>query len=118
MALKLRKNLSPAPPHDCPLTECMGIIGGAWTVNVVWCLRAGPRRFNELRVDIPPISAKVLTTRLRELEERGLVTRAVKPTSPPSVEYTLTEMGAELIPAIESIVEIGHRLKERREARA
>ena len=82
MALKIRKNHSPAPPHDCPLTECMGIIGGAWTVNVVWCLRAGARRFNELRVDIPPISAKVLTTRLRELEERGLVTREVKPTSP------------------------------------
>ncbi len=90
----------------------MAIIGGAWTTNVVWSLRAGPRRFSELRSDIPPISAKVLTTRLRELEERGLVLRSVKPTSPPSVEYTLTEIGAELVPAIEGIVAVGHKLKE------
>lgn len=113
MALKVRKNHSPAPPMGCPLTECMGIIGGAWTVNVIWSLRAGPRRFNELRIDIPPISAKVLATRLRELQERGVVTRDVMPTSPPSVEYALTELGAELIPAIESIVAVGHRLKHR-----
>lgn len=116
MALKVRKNLSPSPPPDCPLTECMGIIGGAWTVNVIWSLRAGPRRFNELRIDIPPISAKVLTTRLRELEDQGVVIRDVKPTSPPSVEYTLTELGAELVPAIESIVAVGHRLKQRSQA--
>lgn len=111
MALKLRKNKSPAPPLSCPLTECMAVIGGAWTVNVIWHLRAGPRRFSELRVDIPPISPKVLTTRLRELEERGVVARAVKPTSPPSVEYSLTDLGQELVPAIEAIVHVGEKLK-------
>lgn len=113
MALKLRKNKSPDPPLSCPLTECMEIIGGAWTVNVIWYLRAGPRRFSELRVDIPPISPKVLTTRLRELEERGVVRREVKPTSPPSVEYSLTKLGQELIPAIEAIVIVGEKLKHR-----
>ena len=111
MALKLRKNKSPAPPPSCPLTECMAVIGGAWTVNVIWYLRAGPRRFSELRMDIPPISPKVLTTRLRELEERGVVSRQVKPTSPPSVEYSLTELGQELVPAIEGIVKVGEKLK-------
>ncbi len=111
MALKLRKNKSPAPPPSCPLTECMAVIGGAWTVNVIWYLRAGPRRFSELRLDIPPISPKVLTTRLRELEERGVVSRQVKPTSPPSVEYSLTELGQELVPAIEGIVKVGEKLK-------
>ena len=111
MALKLRKNKSPDPPPSCPLTECMAVIGGAWTVNVIWYLRAGPRRFSELGVDIPPISPKVLTTRLRELEERGIVRREVKPTSPPSVEYSLTEAGHELIPAIEAIVLVGEKLK-------
>ena len=113
MALKLRKNKSPDPPLSCPLTECMEIIGGAWTVNVIWYLRAGPRRFSELRVDIPPISPKVLTARLRELEERGVVHREVKPTSPPSVEYSLTDLGHELIPAIEAIVLVGEKLKHR-----
>ncbi len=113
MPLKMRKNLSPAPPEACPLTECMKIIGGAWTPNVIWCLRAEARRFSELRADIPPISQKVLTTRLRELESRGVITRTVVPTSPPSVEYALTDLGAQLIPAIESIVEVGHKLKSK-----
>lgn len=90
----------------------MAVIGGAWTVNVIWHLRAEPRRFSELRMDIPPISPKVLTTRLRELEERGVVTREVKPTSPPSVEYALTDLGHELVPAIESIVRVGEKIKQ------
>lgn len=115
--LKLRKSRTPPPPPGCALTECMAVIGGAWTVNVVWSLRSGPRRFSELRHDIPPISAKVLTTRLRELEAHGVVSRNVMPTSPPSVEYELTELGTELVPAIEAIVAVGHRLKER-EAKA
>ncbi|MEO1016863.1 MAG: helix-turn-helix domain-containing protein [Pseudomonadota bacterium] len=113
MALKIRKNHSPAPPPACPLTTCMSILGGAWTVNVIWSLSAGPRRFSELRIDIPPISPKVLTARLRELEQGGVVTREVKPTSPPSVEYSLTDLGAELVPAIEAIVAVGHKLKVR-----
>ncbi|MGO1121162.1 winged helix-turn-helix transcriptional regulator [Rhodovibrionaceae bacterium A322] len=112
MALKIRKNSSPKPPEACPLTECMAVIGGAWTVNVIWSLRSGPRRFSELRIDIPPVSPKVLTTRLRELEGRGVLQREVKPTSPPSVEYQLTELGQELIPAIEAIVDVGHRIKQ------
>ena len=111
MPLKIRRNRSPKPPPACPLTECMGIIGGAWTVNVIGSLRAGPRRSSELRVDIPPVSPKVLTARLRELEARGVLRREVKPTSPPSVEYSLTALGGELVPAIEAIVEVGHRLK-------
>jgi len=93
------------------LTECMAVIQGAWAANVIWSLRAGPRRFNELRIDIPPISAKVLSTRLSELEERGVLTRNVRPTSPPSVEYDLTPLGAELVPALQAIVDVGHRLK-------
>ena len=99
------------PEMDCPLTDCMKIIGGAWTPNILWYLRSGPRRFSELRIDIPPISPKVLTTRLRELEERGVVTRTVMPTSPPSVEYELTIHGEKLIPAIEAIVAVGRAIK-------
>jgi len=109
MSLKVRKNQAPSP--RCPLNECMSIIGGAWTVNIIWYLSAGPRRFNELRIDLPTISAKVLTTRLRELTEKKVVIRDVKPTSPPSVEYSLTETGRELLPAIEAIVAVGEKLK-------
>jgi DNA-binding HxlR family transcriptional regulator len=113
MTLKVRKNRSARLPTTCPLTQCMAVIGGAWTANVIWSLSAGPRRFSELRVDIPPVSPKVLTQRLRELEQNGVVHREVKPTSPPSVEYSLTDLGAELVPAIEAIVAVGHKLRER-----
>ena len=111
MALKMRHNKSPQPPEPCMLTECMAVIAGAWAPNVIWSLRAGPRRFNELRADIPPVSAKVLSARLSELQARGVLERHVRPTSPPSVEYALTPLGAELIPALEAIVNVGHKLK-------
>ena len=114
MVLKMRKNLSPAPPEACPLLECMSIIGGAWAPNVIWHLRGGPRRFSELRGDIPLVSPKVLTTRLREMEEDGVILRRVMPTSPPSVEYELTPLGARLVPAIEAIAEVGEELKKTR----
>ena len=111
MPLKIRRNRSSTPPPGCALSECMLLIGGAWTPNIIWHLRSGPRRFSELRLDIPPVSAKVLSTRLREMEARGVVTRTVMPTSPPSVEYALTSLGQELVPAIQAIVDVGHRLK-------
>lgn len=111
MSLKLRKNRSIPPPAPCALTECMTIIAGAWAPNVIWHLREGPRRFNELRLDIPPVSAKVLSQRLRELEEKGVLIRTIQPTTPPSVEYSLTPLGLELIPALDAIVAVGHKLK-------
>ena len=111
--LKRRKNRSPDPPEPCALTSCMSIIAGAWAPNVIWYLRAGPRRFSELMDDIPPVSAKVLSTRLKELETKGVVLRQVCDTTPPSVEYSLTELGGELVPALQAIVDVGHRLKIR-----
>lgn len=114
MALKIRKNKSAPAPNNCPLTECLAIIGGAWTPNIIWCLGGGPRRFSELRIDIPAISAKMLAARLKEMEENGVVDRTVMPTSPPSVEYSLTNHGRELLPAIEAIAAVGHKLKQKR----
>ena len=111
MALKVRKNRAPKPL--CPIGQCMTFLGTAWTPNIIWHLSAGPRRFSELRHDIPPVSAKVLTQRLRELEERGILSRAVMDTSPPSVEYALTALGLEFMPVIQAIAEVGQRLKAR-----
>lgn len=111
MTLKRRKNRTPHPM--CPLSDCMAFIGGAWTPNIIWYLSSGPRRFSELRGDIPLVSAKVLTQRLRELEDRGILTRTVMETSPPSVEYALTELGVEFMPVIRAISEVGQRLKSR-----
>ncbi|HYC37916.1 MAG TPA: helix-turn-helix domain-containing protein [Usitatibacter sp.] len=114
MALKMRKSKAPPPPAGCPMGACMELLGGAWTTNVVWQLSGGGRRFGELMKDIPGISAKVLTERLRALEEKGVVTRVVVPSSPPSVEYGLSELGHELVPVIHSIVRVGTRLLESR----
>ncbi|HZH44554.1 MAG TPA: helix-turn-helix domain-containing protein [Lysobacter sp.] len=114
---------TPAKPvvHDplvaCPLTRCMKLLKGAWAPNVIWYLREGPRRFGELRGDIPAISARVLSARLRELESKGVVERKVHATSPPCVEYALTPLGMELVPAIEALVEVGAKLKQSPRAR-
>ncbi|CAN7645386.1 helix-turn-helix domain-containing protein [Rhizobium leguminosarum] len=108
MVLKVRKAVK-APP-GCPMSKCMDLLGGCWTPEVLWSLSEGPRRFSELRRDNPFISAKVMTSRLRDLEQRGVLTRNVMPTSPPTVEYELTDLGKELLPAIRSIVEVGSRL--------
>jgi DNA-binding HxlR family transcriptional regulator len=89
----------------------MRLLGGAWTPNLIWYLSCGPRRFGELRADIPRISSKVLSDRLRALEEKGVVHRRVVATSPPSVEYSLTELGEELMPVIRAIVDVGSKLK-------
>ncbi len=109
--LPRRKNKVTVPPEECPIHACMGVIGGKWAPAVIWYLSQGSRRFSELKDDIEGISAKILTTRLKKLEVDGVIRREVMPTSPPSVEYSLTELGLELKPAIEAIVSVGHKLK-------
>jgi DNA-binding HxlR family transcriptional regulator len=113
MSLKMRKSAVSEPEEGmCPIGTCMGLIGGMWTPNVIWYLSGGARRFSELRGDIKPISAKMLSTRLKVLEEKGVVDRRVVDTSPPSVEYSLTALGRELVPAIEAIARVGYKLKK------
>lgn len=118
MSLRVRKNAVHVPAfvqktrgaQECPLNRCMQLISGAWAPHVVWYLSAQPRRFGELRVDIPVVSARVLSQRLRELEAKGVVLRTVMPTTPPSVEYTLTDLGRLLVPALAAIAEVGTKL--------
>jgi len=112
MALRVRKSKVSEPPALCPLTACVSLLGGAWAPNVIWYLGGGPRRFGELRKDIPRISARVLSARLRELQENGVVVRRLVDSSPPTAEYELTELGHELLPAIEAIARVGAKLKK------
>lgn len=111
MGLPLRKSKIEPPPF-CPLTRSLLLLRGAWAPNVIWALSGEPRRFGELRHDIPLISARVLSARLRELEVRGLVSRHLLNTSPPSAEYTLTELGREVMPAIKALIAVGQKLPE------
>jgi len=83
------------PLHqDCQkVSQILARIGEKWSMLVVMLLRDGPRRFNEIKRNTGGISQQMLTRTLRGLERDGIVTRTIFPTSPPQVEYSLTEMG-------------------------
>ena len=116
MALKIRKSKVARPIPECAIDACMELLGGAWTPSIVWNLSGGPRRFGELRNDIPGISPKMLSTRLKDMEDNGVVVRTILASSPPSAEYSLSPLGHELLPAINEIARIGHNLKLQRQA--
>jgi len=78
------------------ISTLLSRIGDKWTVLVVQTLSDGPRRFNELRREIPSVSQRMLTLTLRNLERDGLVSRTVTPTIPPRVDYELTALGHSL----------------------
>lgn len=71
----------------------MRILGGKWTGSILWHLKDGPVRFNDLARMIGGASKKMITERLRQLEEQGLVTRSVLAGSPVAVEYEITPLG-------------------------
>ena len=96
----------------------MRFLSGSWTLYIIWYLRDRPRRFGDLKRDIGEVSAKVLTDRLRELEKLGVVSRTVKPTSPPTVEYAITPLGARLKPILHAIAAVGPDLNRRTAGRA
>ena len=84
----------------CGLAHALELIGERWALLVLREMMFGPRRFSELKADLPGISANVLTRRLIELEERGLV-RKVKLPPPASVQvYEATDWGLEASPVI------------------
>jgi DNA-binding HxlR family transcriptional regulator len=79
------------------ISELLARVGDKWTVLVVRMLGRGPTRFNALRREIGDISQKMLSSTLRGLERDGFVTRSVTPTTPPQVEYALTDLGRSLL---------------------
>jgi DNA-binding HxlR family transcriptional regulator len=86
----------PSSPVCRTISTLLSRIGDKWTVLVVQTLGDGPRRFNELRREIPSVSQRMLTLTLRNLERDGLVSRTVTPSIPPRVDYELTELGQSL----------------------
>lgn len=91
---------------DCPrVSALLSRIGDKWTVLVVMLLREEPRRFSELKREIGSISQRMLTLTLRALERDGLVVRTVYPTTPPRVDYELTQLGHELREPVEALGE-------------
>lgn len=87
----------------CPrLTKAMDLIGKRWTALIIYQLLEGPQRFNAIEAALP-ISGRLLSERLKELEKEGIVKRAVFSEVPVRVEYSLTEKGMALEETIRSI---------------
>jgi DNA-binding HxlR family transcriptional regulator len=86
------------PLHeDCrKVSQVLSRVGDKWSVVIVMLLRERPRRFNEIRRTVDGISQQMLTRTLRGLERDGMVKRTTFPTSPPQVEYALTDLGHSL----------------------
>ena len=81
----------------CPEVErSFGLIGKRWTGLIIYVLLNGPKRFSEINALIPDLSKRVLTERMKELEEHGIVLRHVLPDRPVRTEYLLTKKGTEL----------------------
>lgn len=98
-------DVSTAPPGAvCPhFHAAIELIGKRWTGAIISALTEGPLRFGELARAVPGLSDRLLSQRLRELEDEGLVERDVEAGTPVRVTYSLTEKGAELRPAISEL---------------
>ncbi|MBO9461854.1 helix-turn-helix domain-containing protein [Labrenzia sp. R5_0] len=79
--------------EPCVIERGMRIIGGKWTGSILWHVKDGPVRFNDLARMIGGASKKMITERLRQLEDQGLVKREVRDTAPITVVYEITDFG-------------------------
>jgi DNA-binding HxlR family transcriptional regulator len=89
---------------SCPMDAILRLLMGPWTTYILWVLRNdGPTRFGALKRKVAGISAKILTERLRLLEEAEIIQRHYKPTIPPQVTYSLSRRGHELAPVLDQL---------------
>lgn len=96
------------PP--CPLLYALDIIGQKWKLPIMWYLSSNDvTRYNELKRKVTGITNMMLTKSLKELEEHHLVLRTQYDTIPPKVEYSLTDRGKELLPALNELFKWGEK---------
>jgi DNA-binding HxlR family transcriptional regulator len=90
--------------EQCPIRGILDRIGDKWSFLLILKLAQRPHRFGELRREVNDISQRMLTQTLRSLQRDGLISRTVFPTTPPSVEYRLTDLGKSLLEPMRSLV--------------
>ena len=99
--------------HMCPRYErAIDLLGKRWTCLILRLLLAGPCRFSSLAAQIPDLSDRMLSARLRELEADGVVERRVFPDPPVRVEYVLTDRGSALAPVVQAIQDWADRWED------
>ena len=94
----------------CPIRHVVSRFGDKWSMLVLYMLyksETGVLRFNEIRKLMSDCSQKMLSQTLKNLEQSHLVHREVYPEVPPRVEYSLTETGRSLMPAITALIDWG-----------
>ncbi|MGN7205349.1 winged helix-turn-helix transcriptional regulator [Pedobacter sp. SAFR-022] len=91
----------------CALQEILGVIGGKWSMSIIYALFEGTKRFSELERLVLKINSRMLVKELKNMEANGIVVREVFPTVPPTVEYTLTTKGKKLEPIINELYKWG-----------
>lgn len=96
----------------CPVETTLLLISDKWVVLILRDLRTGTKRFGELMKSVTGISQKVLTEKLRSMEEHELVNRTVYPEVPPRVEYSLTSLGESLYPVLDALETWGWNYKK------
>ena len=99
----------------CPVQTCLNFISDKWKILIIRDLLTGTKRFSELKKSLAPVTQKMLTQQLRQMENDGIIHREVYPVVPPKVEYSLTELGHSLEPVIEVMKKWGQEFKERNE---
>jgi|SRR2546421_9970152 len=88
----------------CPLYhEAVELVGRRWTGAILRVLMDGPLRFSQVAQAVPELSDRLLSERMKELEARGIVNRTVISGPPLRVEYSLSQMGRELEPALSEL---------------
>jgi DNA-binding HxlR family transcriptional regulator len=102
---KDRKAPRKASAEPCPIERGMRVLGGKWTGSILWHLKDGPVRFNELARQLDGASKKMVNERLKELEHAKLVRRKVLSTKPIGVAYEITEFGCTALGILKKIKE-------------
>lgn len=87
----------------CPLQTFLSKLGGKWNLVIIWHISEDKTGFNEIKKSIGPISAKVLSEKLKELRKNKLITRKTLSGNPPHVKYQLTKKGESLLPIISAL---------------
>ena len=104
----------PPSSYGCPLDSLLRVLAGPWTIYILCRLhKNGDTRFGELKRQMPGISSKMLTERLRTLENAEIISRHHEPTVPPRVTYSLTKEGRELTNILDQINTLAYRWQAR-----
>ncbi|GAB4212341.1 MAG: helix-turn-helix domain-containing protein [Synechococcales cyanobacterium] len=116
MATTPKREMVPSDclPTACPIQYTLDLIGTKWSILILRELFTfSSRRPHDLQAALGNISSKVLTERLRQLEQHGLISRHVYAEVPPRVDYELTAKGRELQPVLQALYGVGVRWQAR-----